>query len=101
METLVDNTGFIPEGSEWGKPAFNSFRPAYRQILVENGILNPDFTPNMETAERLGWKPGTPEGTSPSEARERMVSQLVADGYLTPDGDITEFGRSALGAIGN
>ena len=27
----------------------------YRRILVENGILNPDFTPNEETARRLGW----------------------------------------------
>ena len=32
---------------------------AYRpigDILVANGILNPDYTPNEATAQRLGWK---------------------------------------------
>jgi hypothetical protein len=28
---------------------------AVRQILVDNGILNADFTPNENTAARLGW----------------------------------------------
>ena len=101
METLVENTGFIPEDSTWGKPAFNSFRPAYRQLLVDNGILNADFTPNMETATRLGWAPQPSDEVSPSEARNRVISKLIADGYMTLDGDITTLGRSALGAKGD
>lgn len=30
-------------------------------MLVENGTLNPDFTPNEATAQRLGWKLVNPE----------------------------------------
>lgn len=29
--------------------------PALRSLLVENGTLNPDFTPNLQTAAVLGW----------------------------------------------
>jgi len=32
-----------------------------RQLLVENGTLNSDFTPNEATAQRLGWKLIDPE----------------------------------------
>ena len=32
------------------------WRGAVRQKLIQNGILNADGTPNLETAERLGWK---------------------------------------------
>jgi hypothetical protein len=27
-----------------------------RSLLIQNGILTPEGLPNMETAERLGWK---------------------------------------------
>ena len=53
MEVFLDNHAFVPE--ERGVPFGTQFRPAYRQLLVQNGILNPDFTPNEETARRLGW----------------------------------------------
>ncbi len=37
-----------------------SDRPVYpeglRRVLVENGTLNPDFSPSEATAARLGWK---------------------------------------------
>ena len=32
------------------------YKEGLRRILVENGILNPDFTPNEATAAKLGWK---------------------------------------------
>ncbi len=37
------------------------YREAHRQILVENGILNPDFTPNEATAAMMGWTLRDPE----------------------------------------
>ncbi len=36
-------------------------REAHRQNLVENGILNPDFTPNEATAAMMGWTLRDPE----------------------------------------
>ena len=39
----------------------NQYPPAYRQLLVENGILNADFTPDEDTAAALGWTLREPE----------------------------------------
>ena len=36
-------------------PYGTQYREGHRRILVENGILNPDFTANEETAARMGW----------------------------------------------
>jgi hypothetical protein len=54
VEFFATNQGFVPElrGEEFG----TQYPEAYRRILVENGILNPDFTPNELTAELLGWE---------------------------------------------
>lgn len=38
----------VPFGGQWPK--------ALRDILVQNGILNADYTPNEATASRLGWE---------------------------------------------
>ena len=38
-----------------GIPAFETFSDSYRRILVDNGILNPDFTPNEAFAKERGW----------------------------------------------
>ena len=53
METIRENHGYVPEIR--GVPFGTQFRPAQRQILVDNGILNPDFTPNESTAAMMGW----------------------------------------------
>jgi hypothetical protein len=53
-QTLVDNHWFVPE--KRGVPFGLKYPAALRQILVQNGILNPDFTPNEATASRMGWK---------------------------------------------
>jgi len=61
MELVRENHAYVPEVR--GVPYGTQFRPAHRQILVENGILNPDFTPNERTAALLGWtlREPTPE----------------------------------------
>ena len=38
-----------------GVPYGAQYREGHRRILVENGILNADFSPNEQTAVRLGW----------------------------------------------
>lgn len=54
FETIAENHGYVPavRGVAYG----TQHPEAIRQILVDNGILNPDFTPNEATAARLGWK---------------------------------------------
>jgi hypothetical protein len=53
LETIRENSSFVPE---WrGIPFGSQYKPAYRQLLVKNGILNPDFTPNEATAAKNGW----------------------------------------------
>jgi len=103
LETIIENHSFVPEPSEWDRPAFNQFRPAYRQLLVDNGILNADFTPNLETAERLGWVHNREEDLSRNDLApmERILPELVERGLATPDGKITQAGRELLGAKGD
>jgi hypothetical protein len=103
LETILDNHSFLPEPSEWDKPAFTQFRPAYRQLLVDNGVLNADFTPNLETAERLGWIQNRNEDLARADLTpmERLLPKLVERGLATPDGKITPAGRELLGAKGD
>jgi hypothetical protein len=53
LQTIRENHSFVPE---WrGIPFGSQYKPAYRELLVKNGILNPDFTPNEATAAKNGW----------------------------------------------
>ncbi|MCI0589718.1 MAG: hypothetical protein L0323_23115, partial [Planctomycetes bacterium] len=52
-QPIRENSAFVPPAR--GVPYGTQYPEAFRQILVENGILNPDFTPNEGTAARLGW----------------------------------------------
>jgi hypothetical protein len=53
-EPYIPNTAFRPDvkGVAFG----TQYPKALRDILVKNGVLNPDYTPNEATAKRLGWK---------------------------------------------
>jgi hypothetical protein len=51
---VIDNRAFVPEVR--GVPFGLKYPAALREVLVQNGTLNPDFTPNEATASRLGWK---------------------------------------------
>jgi len=53
-EKFVPNSAFKPEIR--GVPFASALPDALRDVLVRNGILNPDYTPNEATAKRLGWK---------------------------------------------
>lgn len=52
LETIVPNTAYVPRGR---RPFGTQYPQAIRDMLVENGILNPDYTPNELTASRMGW----------------------------------------------
>jgi hypothetical protein len=53
-EPYIPNTAFQPGVK--GVPFGTQYPKALRDILVKNGVLNPDYTPNEATAARLGWK---------------------------------------------
>ncbi len=53
IDCVRDNRAFVPEVR--GEPFGTQYPEELRAILVENGTLNPDFTPNEATAARLGW----------------------------------------------
>jgi len=53
-ETLRPNTSFVPELED--EPYGRELPDALREILVGNGTLEADFTPDAATAERPGWK---------------------------------------------
>ncbi|MCB9881896.1 MAG: collagen-like protein, partial [Planctomycetes bacterium] len=69
VPTIRENLAYRPtvRGVSFG----TQYPQAIRDILVENGILNPDYTPNETTAQRMGWKLQEPpsELTVPTESR--------------------------------
>jgi hypothetical protein len=71
-ESFRENNAYVPEVR--GIPFGTQFRPGHRQILVDNGILNPDFTPNERTAARMGWKLRDPK---PEELRAAAPAPLA------------------------
>ena len=78
-QPIHENHSFVPElrGIEFG----TQYPEAYRQILVENGILNPDYTPNEVTAATMGWtlaEPIEPELREESEALRQARTRAIA-----------------------
>jgi len=43
----------VPESID--VPFGTQYPDSYRDIMVQNGILNPDYTPNEATAAQMGW----------------------------------------------
>ncbi|MEX2218924.1 MAG: hypothetical protein WD749_09210 [Phycisphaerales bacterium] len=59
---FLPNSAFVPEVK--GQPFGGQYPEELRRMLVANGILNPDYTPNEETAALLGWDLLEPEEAS-------------------------------------
>ncbi len=66
LELIRENQSYVPEVR--GVPYGTQYREAHRQILVENGILNPDFTPNEATTAMMDWTLRDPEPEELSRA---------------------------------
>jgi len=58
-EPYIPNTAFRPQVK--GVPFACQHPDGLRDVLVKNGVLNPDYTPNEATAKRLGWKLEEPD----------------------------------------
>jgi len=73
---FASNQGFVPEvrGREFG----TQYPDSYRRILVENGILNPDFTPNEATAALLGWELSDPVDASSNAEESPAIERARA-----------------------
>jgi hypothetical protein len=53
-EPIRENHAWVPKYKD--RPYGTQYPEALRRILVENGTLNPDYTPNMKTASKMGWE---------------------------------------------
>jgi hypothetical protein len=86
LETIREDAAFVPEYR--GLPFGLQYRPEYRQLLVQNGLLNTDFTPNEETALRLGPPLRDPWDDEHAEpiVRELLRARLVTApaGWVPP-----------------
>jgi len=73
-EPLRKNHAFVPKyrGEAYG----TQYPEAFQEILVGNGILNPDLTPNETTARKMGWtlRDPEPKNRRSSDPRERMAA---------------------------
>jgi len=60
LQIIRENTSFVP--SRAGQQFGTQYPQGLRQVLIHNGILNSDGTPNEATAESMGWPlQGAPE----------------------------------------
>jgi len=94
-EPFMPNSAYRPEIK--GVPFGTQYPKALRDILVKNGILNADYTPNEATAARLGWKlkergdvPVKERWWIPHEERQRLIRAELAQ----PVGRVVEAQRS-------
>lgn len=53
MQLIRENGSYVPTLDDVGKPYGTQYPEGHRRILVENGILNADFTPNEDTLARM------------------------------------------------
>jgi len=74
-QIIHENGSYLPErlDEEYG----TQYPESYRQILVENGILNPDFTPNAATLMQLETKLEHYRTRMESVRREIALSELA------------------------
>ena len=59
-----------------GVPYAVGFSKKYQQIFIDNGILNPDLTPNEEICEKLGWRLKDPPPGIPMPVANAKASQV-------------------------
>lgn len=83
FETLRENQAFVPR--ERGVPFGTELPEGVRELLIQNGTLRADGTPNEATAHRLGWELEEPRGPRPVRAAARPVL-VPADGRRGVDG---------------
>ncbi len=92
VEIYAENHNFVPEVR--GVPFGTQYPDSYRAILVENGILNPDFTPNEQTAAANGWElrdEVRPNGSlEDSPGAQRARSKRVEPGTAAPAVSVDE-----------
>lgn len=74
LKLIRENHAYVPEVR--GIPYGTQYREGHRRVLVENGILNPDFTPNEQKAVEMGWTLRDPT----SEELSRHEAARLADG---------------------
>ncbi len=86
-QVIRPNTSIIP--TYRNEPYSEDKSERYKQILIQNGTLNPDLTPNEATARRLGWELKDRE----DEARPRPVRDEVPRPSFTPPEDGTRGDR--------
>ncbi len=77
LELTRENQAYVPE--VFDVPFGTQYTEGLRRVLVENGILNSDFTPNKETAAALGWTLREPKlhEKPPTEEQANSSNQLL------------------------
>ena len=74
LAVQIDNRMFRPDTA--GVPFGAEYDRSYRDLLVENGTLNGDYTLNLETATALGWDYKLPTPEELARAQEQELAWL-------------------------
>ncbi len=76
LQLRIDNRAYRPTAA--GVPYGAELSDEVRSILVQNGTLNADYTPNEVTAGRLGWDLANPEEVAAKERLLRFAAENAA-----------------------
>ena len=77
MQLIRENHAYVPQVR--AQPYGTQYREGHRRILVENGILNPDFTPNEQKAAEMGWTLRDPTSEELSRYEAAISDQGVEE----------------------
>ncbi|MFT5052077.1 MAG: hypothetical protein ACI8QZ_003509 [Chlamydiales bacterium] len=89
VTVMTENHSFVPESIDL--PFGTEYPDSYRDIMVQSGILNPDYTPNEATAAQMGWQLTVPEG--PRQRAEEIPALTRIRQQNVPSGPPVEIGR--------
>jgi hypothetical protein len=80
FQPVQDNLYFVPES---GASRMDNWPERTKEILIRNKIYDADGMPNMETAEKLGWKAKWDKAEAEYKARAKAEAEQEENGNYT------------------
>ncbi len=88
LQPIRSGREFMPESPTAAMP--EAYTPVQREVLISNGTYNPDGTPNLATAERLGWTRAWADRRDPAREPVSMSDPAAPGPGVVPNAPTQE-----------